>query len=176
MFGFLFIGLHSNIRYSPKRISSPKTLLATIRAITQPSYIFGQPRHHACTLLNALPQTGLEFVANFSQFVVAPDALFPHGHQSGPAEIGQVAGSRRLKNIECRDDVTDAKFARQQQVENAKPCSIGYSSKESLWLGARCSYHIRLGEYIGIALVDQVRSAASRRRSANSTRKAEATG
>jgi hypothetical protein len=72
-----------------------------------------------------------------SEPVVGPEALLSLHYQTGPQQVSQVAGSFRLRDARDADNIADAHFAFQKQVQDAEPGAVGESAKHEIdsWFG-----------------------------------------
>ena len=64
-----------------------------------------------------------------SEPVVGPQALFSFHYQTSPEQVSQVAGSFGLRNARDADNIADAHFAFQKQVQDAQPGAVGESAE-----------------------------------------------
>ena len=82
-----------------------------------------------------------------SETVVHPEAILASGYKSRTAEIGEMAGNKRLGGVENVHDIAYANLARSEEVENAEPGSVGKGPEHTINGVLRSGFHICLSKY-----------------------------
>jgi hypothetical protein len=67
-----------------------------------------------------------------SEFVVSPQALLSFLYQPGPEEVSQMAGSPGLWHAGDADNIADAHFAIDKEMQNSQACAIGESAEHEI--------------------------------------------
>ena len=72
-----------------------------------------------------------------SEPVVGPQALFSFHYQTSPEQVSQMARSLGLWDASDADNIADAHFAFQKQMQDAQPRAVGESAEHQIdsWFG-----------------------------------------
>jgi hypothetical protein len=90
-----------------------------------PSCILFQLRHVGETTAKAVEQSLVEGTGRSRQRVVAPKTGFANLDQSGLPEVSEMPRDSRLRHIQHLDEVPDAEFSIDEQMENPQTVPVG---------------------------------------------------
>jgi len=71
-------------------------------------------------------------VGGGGEAIVDPQALLPPLDQTRAAQVRQVAGGFRLRNLQRLVDVADAHLAAEEQAQDAEPGAVGQRFEQRL--------------------------------------------